>query len=85
METCYRSRKKDGDYLVKSRARHFGGSTNHWMGWCMKFDPIDLEARDWVPRSGWPIKWADLNAHYPQAEEMLDLPPWEPTENPWTE
>src|SRR5690606_4365066 len=43
-----------------SRLRYFGGSTNHWGGWCRPFEPIDFEQRDWVPHSGWPITYADL-------------------------
>src|SRR6476619_3693816 len=28
--------------LTASRLRFFGGTTNHWGGWCLPFDPIDF-------------------------------------------
>ncbi|PWC28708.1 GMC oxidoreductase [Teichococcus aestuarii] len=50
------------------RRRVLGGATAIWGGRCVPFDPIDLEARDWVERSGWPIGWDDLAAYYPAAQ-----------------
>src|SRR5690349_2599051 len=41
--------------LERSRLRFFGGTTAIWGGRCAEFDPIDLERREWVPHSGWPI------------------------------
>ena len=35
--------------------RYFGGTTNHWGGWCAPPDPIDFEERDSMPHSGWPF------------------------------
>ena len=46
--------------LDVTRLRYFGGSTNHWGGWCAPLHDIDFEARDWVPHSGWPIARYDL-------------------------
>ena len=40
--------------LDEYRERRLGGSTTIWGGRCMPFDPIDFEARDWVPHSGGP-------------------------------
>lgn len=57
-----------------ARARYFGGSSNIWAGRSMKLNPIDLRARDWVPHSGWPIDFADLEAYYPSSGEILGLP-----------
>ena len=37
-----------------------------WGGRCVPFDPIDFEARDQVPHSGWPISYADLLPFYPR-------------------
>ena len=28
------------------RLRYFGGSTNHWGGWCLPLDTIDFETRE---------------------------------------
>ena len=41
--------------LDVSRLRYFGGTTNHWTGWCAPLDEIDFKQRDWVPYSGWPF------------------------------
>jgi choline dehydrogenase-like flavoprotein len=39
-------------------------------------DRIDLEARPYVPRSGWPIGWEELSAYYPRAQDYCDAGPW---------
>jgi len=77
METVHRTREEDGDYLRSSRLRYFGGSTNHWTGACRPFDPLDLEARPWVPHSGWPISHDELAAWYPRACGLVDIPGFE--------
>lgn len=56
----------------KYRQRRFGGSTTIWGGRCMPFDPIDFEPRSYIPDSGWPIRYQDVAAHYPQANELLE-------------
>ena len=62
--------------LDTSRLRYFGGSTNHWGGWCRPFEPIDFEQRDWVPHSGWPISRADLDPYYVRANEVCQVGPF---------
>ena len=59
--------------LDTARLRYFGGSTNHWGGVCRPLEPIDFEARDWIPGSGWPITRADLDAYYPRAATIAGL------------
>lgn len=59
--------------LDSSRLRYFGGSTNHWGGWCRPFEPIDFEQRDWVPHSGWPITYADLEPYYLRAKNLCQI------------
>lgn len=56
----------------KYRQRRFGGSTAIWGGRCVPFDPIDFERRDWVPDSGWPIRYEDLAPFYPQANRLAE-------------
>ena len=56
------------------RARYFGGSCNLWAGRSMRLSPIDFEQRDWVPNSGWPISYKDIEAYYVAAESVLRLP-----------
>jgi choline dehydrogenase-like flavoprotein len=53
--------------------RLFGGNTNAWGGWCRPLDPIDFEARPWVPNSGWPISAGDLTAYYAKAGQLCQL------------
>lgn len=55
------------------RQRFFGGTTNHWSGWCRELDEIDFKARSWVPQSGWPISKSDLDPYYQAAKPYCDL------------
>jgi choline dehydrogenase-like flavoprotein len=55
------------------RLRYFGGTTNHWSGRCRAFDPIDFEARDWVPGSGWPFDRDHLVPFYIRAQPYVEL------------
>lgn len=56
----------------KYRVRRFGGSTTIWGGRCMPMDPIDFERRDYLPMSGWPIRYEDLARFYPRANELAE-------------
>lgn len=56
----------------KYRQRRLGGSTAIWGGRCMPFDPVDFEARPWVPNSGWPISHADLDPYFAPATHYLE-------------
>lgn len=58
-----------------SRARQFGGSCNLWAGRNMRMSMIDFEQREWVPNSGWPLRYADLEPYYVRAEQVLRVPP----------
>lgn len=57
-----------------SRARYFGGSCNLWAGRSMILDEIDIGHRSWVPHSGWPISFSELNGYYQRGAEILGLP-----------
>ncbi len=57
-----------------ARVRYFGGSCNLWAGRAMKLSPVDFEARDWVPHSGWPVGSAELDRYTERAEKVLRLP-----------
>lgn len=57
----------------EGRARRLGGATTLWAGQSLPLDPIDFEARDWVPHSGWPIAHAEVARHYAAAERLLRL------------
>jgi hypothetical protein len=61
--------------LDTTRLRFFGGSSNHWAGWCRKLDPVDFVARPHSPLSGWPVGKADLDPYATESDIILDLPP----------
>ncbi len=63
--------------LDVARLRYLGGSTNHWGGMCSRLDPLDFEPRAWVPYSGWPISFLDLDPYYQRAHEVIDLGAYE--------
>jgi choline dehydrogenase-like flavoprotein len=71
--------------LKAARVRYYGGTTNHWEGWCRPLDEIDFESRDWIPHSGWPFGKSHLVSFYERAQSICQLghPPydaefWEP-------
>ncbi len=55
------------------RLRYFGGTTNHWQGWCAPLDANDFKVRSWVPHSGWPISKQDLDPYYEAALKIVEL------------
>lgn len=69
--------------LESARLRFFGGSTNHWGGHCRPLDPIDFEARPWVPHSGWPISRKELDPYYARAHAICELGPYDYTLDTW--
>lgn len=50
-----------------SRLRFLGGTSNHWENNTSPFSPIDFEKRAWVPNSGWPISFKDIEPYYLKA------------------
>jgi choline dehydrogenase-like flavoprotein len=64
------------DPLAAVRLRYFGGTTNHWGGWCRPFDEIDFEARDWIPDSGWPFRKSHLDPFYRRGQAICQLGPF---------
>lgn len=58
-----------------TRLRYFGGTSNHWTGYCRELLPEDFLPRAGDPWSGWPITKADLDPYQAEADAILDLPP----------
>ena len=56
--------------LAGCRQRFFGGTTNHWGGWCLPQDPIDFER-------GWPFGREALDPFYRRAQDVLQLGPYD--------
>ena len=59
--------------LTYDRVRYLGGTSHHWGGWCVPLRPEDLQERSWVPHSGWPITWGELNKFYGRAQTWCEL------------
>lgn len=76
--------------LANERLRFFGGTTNHWGGYCRPLDDIDFKVRDWIPNSGWPFDKAHLIPYYERALKIcqlgepytFDVADWESEETP---
>ncbi|WP_337658408.1 GMC family oxidoreductase [Sphingorhabdus sp. Alg231-15] len=69
--------------LADSRLRFFGGTTAIWGGRCAELNPSDLERRDWVPHSGWPISFEELRPYYDSARWLLGLPARQSSDDLW--
>ncbi|MDH3661558.1 MAG: FAD-binding protein, partial [Alphaproteobacteria bacterium] len=63
--------------ISTTRLRFLGGSTNHWGGMCSHLEPHDFEKRAWIPYSGWPIGFDDLEPWYAKAHPWLELGPFD--------
>ncbi|MCC7267831.1 MAG: GMC family oxidoreductase [Caulobacteraceae bacterium] len=59
--------------LERARLRFFGGTTAIWGGRTCRLDPIDFEAREAIPLSGWPYGSETLAPYYDRAERQLEL------------
>jgi choline dehydrogenase-like flavoprotein len=56
-----------------SRMRVFGGSCNLWGGGCIPLGRHDMAERAWVPHSGWPIAYDELQPYYERAREYCRI------------
>jgi len=56
-----------------SRQRFFGGTSNHWGGWCREMNASNFAVREYVPYSGWPIRKADLDPYAAEAGNILHV------------
>lgn len=61
--------------LLTCRLRYFGGTTNHWGGYCRPNDPIDYEGREEIGLPKWPVNEKELAPYIRQAALELDLNP----------
>lgn len=59
--------------LHATRLRQFGGSSNHWGGWCRPLDTRDFEPVSALGVPGWPIARSDLDPYGPRAREFLEI------------
>jgi len=76
VQSLYAGENTGIDYSpAATRLRLFGGSSNHWGGYCRPLDAIDFEQRDWVPFSGWPFTIGELAPYYEPASEIVEVAP----------
>jgi choline dehydrogenase-like flavoprotein len=64
-------------WLEHYRVRAIGGASRAWGGRCLPFDPVDFEARDWVPGPGWPIDLQSLTDDYIRAQDAAEAGPFD--------
>jgi choline dehydrogenase-like flavoprotein len=56
-----------------SRMRAFGGSCNVWGGGCVPLSTLDMRSRDWVPYSGWPLSYDEIEPYYRRAQAVCGI------------
>ncbi|PZM10184.1 FAD-dependent oxidoreductase [Rhizobium tubonense] len=52
-------------------ATGLGGTSERWGGRCVELDEIDLEERDYIAHSGWPIAHEVISPFYQRARALL--------------
>ena len=57
----------------EERGIGLGGGSSRWAAQCYRFHPLDFERREWVPDSGWPIRYEDLLPYYALAERFVGI------------
>jgi choline dehydrogenase-like flavoprotein len=69
--------------LTTCRLRYFGGTTNHWSGWCLPLDSVDFEKREGLPYRGWPIGRFGLHRWYRRAQDVCQIGPFDYAPDHW--
>lgn len=59
--------------LAATRLRFFGGTSNHWGGWCRPFDPDIFQPRPWLNENGWPLDYDTLAPFFRQAANWCEI------------
>ena len=59
--------------LISCRLRYFGGTTNHWSGYCRANDPIDYEGRAELNLPRWPVDGQELGPYIKEAGATLNV------------
>jgi choline dehydrogenase-like flavoprotein len=57
------------------RRRMLGGTSSIWSGRCVPFSPLDMQRREWIPFSGWPISGEHLDSYLQRAGCVLQTGP----------
>lgn len=74
-QALYRGKTYGDPYydLNVGRLRYFGGTSNHWAGWCRPLDEIDFAKKDYLPIAHWPISKGDLDPYLDATNEILGI------------
>ena len=74
-QEIYRAKTVGDPYfeLDTARLRHFGGTTNHWSGWCRTFEPEDFNRRYLGEEYNWPIEFEELDRFRTEACDILEI------------
>lgn len=59
--------------LQYARQRFFGGTSNHWAGWCRPLDEHDFREKDYQRLASWPITRKDLEPYLDKASKILEI------------
>lgn len=59
--------------LTACRLRYFGGTGNHWAGYCRSNDPISYEARPDLGIPAWPISFEEMQPYVSRAAKLLGI------------
>jgi choline dehydrogenase-like flavoprotein len=63
--------------MTSCRLRYYGGTTNHWSGYCRENDRIDYEGRPGLDVPKWPVGYDEIAPFVSQAARLLGLEPRE--------
>lgn len=77
IQSLYEGRNLGVPYhdLDVCRLRFFGGTTNHWAGYCRSNDPGDFDPRPDLGLPAWPVGYAELEPYLGEAARLLDISP----------
>lgn len=59
--------------LDTTRLRCFGGTTQHWTGWCRPLEAMDFDVRPEFAHSGWPFPRSEIEPYYVEAQALCGL------------
>jgi choline dehydrogenase-like flavoprotein len=59
--------------LSSCRLRYFGGTTNHWSGFCRANDAIDYEGRPEIGLPKWPVDHDEVDPYIRKAADSLQI------------
>lgn len=59
------------EQVKMGRSRTLGGTTNLWGGQLVEFMPVDINGRDWMPDSKWPVTYDEIARYYKETYKNL--------------